>query len=180
LRAFAAKPGEGPAAERLAVEYAYVGRTRTTCIPTMLRGGHAENALPQTAVATVNCRIFPGNTTEEIRAELQRVAGDEVEVTLAGRALDSVSSPMRQDVLEAVTRAVRASYPGARLVPDQASYYTDGGVFRAEGIPTYGVSGMFLKDSDSFAHGLNERMPVHAFYNGLTHWYVLLKELAGR
>jgi len=180
LRAFAAKPGEGPAAERLAVEYAYVGRTRTTCIPTMLRGGHAENALPQTAVATVNCRIFPGNTTEEIRAELQRVAGDEVEVTLAGRALDSVSSPMRQDVLEAVTRAVRASYPGARLVPDQASYYTDGGVFRADGIPTYGVSGMFLKDSDSFAHGLNERMPVHAFYNGLTHWYVLITELAGR
>ena len=68
---------------------------------------------------------------------------------------------MRQDVLEAVTRAVRASYPGVRLVPDQASYYTDGGVFRAAGIPTYGVSGMFLKDSDSFAHGLNERMPVH-------------------
>ena len=71
LRVLAANPGEGPAAERLAVEYAYVAY-RTTCIPTMLRGGHAENALPQTAIATVNCRIFPGNTTEEIRAELQR------------------------------------------------------------------------------------------------------------
>jgi acetylornithine deacetylase/succinyl-diaminopimelate desuccinylase-like protein len=180
LRTFAAKPGEGPAAERLAVEHAYVGRTRTTCIPTMLRGGHAENALPQTAVATVNCRIFPGNTTEQIRAELQRVAGNEVEVTLAGRAFDSIASPMRQDVLEAATRAVHASYPGVRIVPDQAPYYTDGSFFRAAGIPTYGVSGMFLKDSDSFAHGLNERMPVHAFYNGLTHWYELIKELAGR
>jgi acetylornithine deacetylase/succinyl-diaminopimelate desuccinylase-like protein len=180
LRAFAAKPGEGPAAERLAVEYAYVGRTRTTCIPTMLRGGHAENALPQTAVATVNCRIFPGKTTEEIRAELQRVVGNGVDVTLAGRARDSLASPMRPDVLEAVTRAVHASYPGVRIVPDQAPYYTDGAVFRAAGIPTYGVSGMFLKDSDSFAHGLNERMPVDAFYNGLTHWYVLMKELAGR
>jgi acetylornithine deacetylase/succinyl-diaminopimelate desuccinylase-like protein len=146
----------------------------------MLRGGHAENALPQTAVATVNCRIFPGNTTEQIRAELQRVAGNEVEVTLAGRAFDSIASPMRQDVLEAATRAVHASYPGVRIVPDQAPYYTDGSFFRAAGIPTYGVSGMFLKDSDSFAHGLNERMPVHAFYNGLTHWYELIKELAGR
>jgi acetylornithine deacetylase/succinyl-diaminopimelate desuccinylase-like protein len=67
-----------------------------------------------------------------------------------------------------------------RIVPDQAPYYTDGSVFRAAGIPTYGVSAMFLKDSDSFAHGLNERMPVDAFYNGLTHWYVLMKELAGR
>jgi acetylornithine deacetylase/succinyl-diaminopimelate desuccinylase-like protein len=180
LRAFATGPGEGPAAERLAVEHSYVGRTRTTCIPTMLRGGHAENALPQTVVATVNCRIFPGNTGEEIRTELQRVAGDGVEVTLSGRVLDSIASPMRQDVLEAVTRAVHASYPDARIVPDQAPYYTDGAFFRASGIPTYGVSGMFLKDSDSFAHGLNERMPVHAFYNGLTHWYVLIKELAGR
>jgi acetylornithine deacetylase/succinyl-diaminopimelate desuccinylase-like protein len=180
LRAFAAKPGEGPAAERLAIEYAYVGRTRTTCIPTMLRGGHAQNALPQTAVATVNCRIFPDNTVEAIRAELQRVVGDKVQVTLEGRVFESAASPMRQDVMEAVTRAVHASYPDARIVPDQASYYTDGSIFRAAGIPTYGVCGMFLKDSDSFAHGLNERIPVHAFYNGLTHWYVLIKELAGR
>ena len=179
LRAFAAKPGEGPAAEHLAGEYAYVGHTRTTCIPTMLRGGHAENALPQTAVATVNCRIFPGTTTEEIRAELQRVAGDKVEVTLAARVFDSDASPMRQDVLEAATRAVHASYPGTRIVPHQASGATDGSIFRAAGIPTYGVSGIFLKDSDSFAHGLNERVPVDAFYNGLIHWYVLIKELAG-
>jgi len=181
LRAFATRPGESPAAERLAVEPAYVGRTRTTCIPTMLLGGHAENALPQTAVATVNCRIFPGNTSEQIRTELQRIAGDGAEVTLSGRApLESTSSPMRQDVVDAVTRAVHASYPGARIVPDQAPYATDGAIFRASGIPTYGVSGMFLKDSDMFAHGLNERIPVDAFYNGLTHWYVLIKELAGR
>jgi acetylornithine deacetylase/succinyl-diaminopimelate desuccinylase-like protein len=180
MSAFAAKPGEGAAAERIAVEYAYVGRTRTTCIPTMLRAGHAENALPQTAVATVNCRIFPGNTAEEIGADLKRIAGEEVEVTLVGRALDSVASPMRPDVLEAVTRAVHASYPAAQIVPDQASYMTDGVYFRAAGIPTYGVSGSFLKDSDSFAHGLNERVPVVAFYSALTHWYTLIKDLAGR
>ena len=179
MRDFAANPVEGKAADRLLVEPSYVGRTRTTCVATMLRGGHAENALPQTAVATVNCRIFPGTTTEQVREELQLVTGDRVKVTLSYSTLDPIASPMREDVMKAVTQAVHASYPGAGIVPDQAPYYTDGAFLRAAGIPTYGVSAMFMKDSDNFSHGLNERMPVHAFYNGLTHWYVLIKELAG-
>jgi acetylornithine deacetylase/succinyl-diaminopimelate desuccinylase-like protein len=176
---FASNPRDAEAAEVLASAPSYVGRTRTTCVATMLKGGHAENALPQTATATVNCRIFPGTLVSEIQEALQRVVGDKVMVRLAGRAFESVASPKRDDVLRAVTRAVHASYPGIPIVPDQASYYTDGGILRAAGIPTYGVSGMFLKDSDKFAHGLNERLPVSAFYNGLTHWYELIQALAG-
>ncbi|MCB1686123.1 MAG: M20/M25/M40 family metallo-hydrolase [Pseudomonadales bacterium] len=177
---FAGNPRDTAAAQLLAGEPSYVGRTRTTCVATMLSGGHAENALPQTATATVNCRIFPGTSTEEVRLELQRVAGSKVAVQLAGREFDSVASPLREDVLHAVTEAVHASHPGIQIVPDQASYYTDGSIFRAAGIPTYGVSGLFIRDSDSFAHGLNERIEVRAFYDGLTHWYTLISLLAGK
>jgi len=179
MRRFAANPKDSEAADRLAVEPTYVGRTRTTCVATMLKAGHAENALPQTATATVNCRIFPGTTRADVQAQLQRLAGPKVEITV-DRGFDSVASPLRHDIRAAVARAVHASYPGIPIVPDQASYYTDGSILRAAGIPTYGVSGMFLKDSDNFAHGLNERMGVNAFYSGLTHWYVLVKALAGK
>ncbi|MGZ5428676.1 MAG: M20/M25/M40 family metallo-hydrolase, partial [Thermoanaerobaculia bacterium] len=83
------------------------------------------------------------------------------------------------DVLAAVTKAVHARHPGVPVAPDQESGGTDGRLFRAAGIPTYGVSETFIKDSDVFAHGLNERMPVKSFYDGLEHWYVLVKEVAG-
>ena len=82
--------------------------------------------------------------------------------------------------MAAVTRAVHTRHPGVPVVPNQASGASDGLYFRAAGIPTYGVGGMFIKDSDSFAHGLNERVPVQGFYDGLGYWYVLLKDLAGR
>ena len=90
------------------------------------------------------------------------------------------ASPMRADVLALVKRAVEASNPGAEIVPTQAAYATDGAVYRRAGIPTYGVGSTFSKESEEFAHGLNERIPVASFYNGLTHWYVLIKALAGK
>lgn len=176
---FAADPADTAAAEMLATEPSYVGRTRTTCIATMLKGGHAENALPQSATATVNCRIFPGTTIEAVKEELQRVVGTRVQVQIEQRTLDAVASPLREDIQAAVTKAVHANYPGTPVVPDQASYYTDGTIFRVAGIPTYGTSSNFLKNSDSFAHGLDERLSVDAFYKGLEHWYVLIQSLAG-
>ncbi len=180
MRRFAANPDDQAAADVLAAEPALVGRTRTTCVATLLSGGHAPNALPQLASANVNCRIFPGTSVEAVRTELQRVVGDQVEVKLVESGMEAVASPLREDVLTAVTKAVHASYPDAPIVPDQAPYYTDGTILRAAGIPTYGVAGEFIKDSDSFAHGLNERMPVESFYNGLTHWSTLIKALAGK
>jgi len=179
MKRFAADPGDVAAAEILAAQPSYVGRTRTTCVATMLAAGHAENALPQAASATVNCRIFPGTTSEAVAADLQRVVGDQVQVQIVARSLDAVASPLRKDIRDAVARAVHLNYPGTPIVPDQAPYYTDGTIFRAGGIPTYGVSGSFLKDSDSFAHGLDERMPVASFYNNLDYWYALIRDLAG-
>ncbi|MGB7905438.1 MAG: M20/M25/M40 family metallo-hydrolase [Steroidobacteraceae bacterium] len=176
---FAANPGDPEAAAVLAKAPSMVGRTRTTCVATMLTGGHADNALPQSATATVNCRIFPGTPVAEVRDTLQQLAGDKIEVKLHGDSYEGPPSPLRDDVTAAVTRAVRASYPGVPVVPDMAPYYTDGSTFRGAGIPTYGVSSLFMKPTDEFAHGLNERVPVAAFYAGLNHWYVLLTTLAG-
>jgi acetylornithine deacetylase/succinyl-diaminopimelate desuccinylase-like protein len=144
----------------------------------MLSAGHAENALPQSATVTVNCRIFPGTPIAEVRSALARVAGDEAEVRLVGTPIVSEASPMRDDVVDAVTRAVHAVHPGVPIVPDMAAYVTDGSILRAAGIPTYGTSSIFIKDSDDFSHGQNERLPVASFYDGLEHWHTLIHALA--
>lgn len=178
MRRFAANPKDEAAADVLAKVPYEVGKTRTTCIPTLLRGGHADNALPQSATATVNCRIFPGVAIDTVRKSLQDVVGEKVEVSVIGSPTASDASPLRQDVMAAVAKAVHARHPGVPVVPTQESGATDGLYLRAAGIPTYGVSGMFIKDSDSFAHGLNERVPVQGFYDGLDHWYLLVKELS--
>jgi acetylornithine deacetylase/succinyl-diaminopimelate desuccinylase-like protein len=180
MKRFAANPRDEAAANVLYENPSYVGLTRTTCVATRLAAGHADNALPQSATATVNCRIFPGTSFEAVRSTLAGLMGDGVEVRLTDEGTPSDASPMREDVMAAVARAVHASYPGTPIVPQMAAYATDGSVFRGQGIPTYGVSGIFLKDSESFSHGLNERVPVKSFIDGLTHWYVLIKELAGR
>jgi len=176
---FAANPKDEEAAEAISKNPAFVGRLRTTCVATRLAGGHANNALPQSAVATVNCRIFPGTSAEDVRLVLQQAVGSDVEVRQAEEAIVSDASPLRPDVVAAVTRAVEAADPGARVVPTQAAYATDGAVYRSAGIPTYGCGGVFIMDSEDFAHGLNERIRVGAFYDALTYWSVLIKSLAG-
>ena len=173
-------PDDSQAADVLWHEPGKVGITRTTCVATMLRGGHAENALPQSATATVNCRIFPGVEVSEVLATLERVAATPtLEIRVLGAPKPSPASPIREDVVQAVTAAVEAQYPGTPIIPYMAPYGTDGLEIRAAGIPTYGVSGLFIKDSDQFAHGLNERVSVRGFYGGLEHWYVMLNRLAG-
>jgi acetylornithine deacetylase/succinyl-diaminopimelate desuccinylase-like protein len=176
---FAANPKDEDAAGEISKNPAFVGRLRTTCVATRLSGGHANNALPQSAVATVNCRIFPGTSAEDVRAVLREAVGSDVEVRQAEAAIVSDASPLRPDVVAAVTRAVEAADPGARVVPTQAAYATDGAVYRSAGIPTYGCGGVFIMDSEEFAHGLNERIRVGAFYDALTYWSVLIKSLAG-
>jgi acetylornithine deacetylase/succinyl-diaminopimelate desuccinylase-like protein len=180
MRRFAANPDDAAAAEEIGRHPTEVGKTRTTCVATMLKAGHAPNALPQTATATVNCRIFPGTKITDVQATLQKLAGDKVEIRPLREAHEAGASPLRKDVLAAVTRAVRASHPDIPVVPGMVPWATDGVIFRAAGIPTYGVAGTFIKASDNFSHGLNERIPVESFYGELTHWYVLLHELAGK
>lgn len=179
MRRFAVNPKDAAAYDVLWNSPADVGATRTTCIPTLLRGGHADNALPQSATATINCRIFPGVKVDDVRAQLQALAGSGVAVAVLGTPEPSDESPLRPDVLAAVGKAVHARHPGVPVAPYQESGGTDGRLFRAAGIPTYGVGETFIKDSDQFAHGLNERIPVASFYDGLEHWAVLVKELAG-
>ena len=113
-----------------------------------------------------------------VQAALQKVVGPKVEIKLPVRAPSSGESALRPDVRQIVTRTVHAFYPDVPIVPQQESGATDGAVFRQVGIPTYGTDQRFIKDSDDFAHGLNERLPVKSFYDGLEFWYLLLKGFA--
>jgi acetylornithine deacetylase/succinyl-diaminopimelate desuccinylase-like protein len=179
--ALADNPADARAAEVLWHAPEEVGITRTTCIATMLRAGHAENALPQSATATVNCRIFPGVAVEDVRKTLDSVAAvPGLRITALDDPKASPASPVRDDIMEAVSAAVHARYPELGVVPSQASYGTDGKAYRSAGIPTYGVAGLFMRDKDQFAHGLNERVEVRNFYAGLEHWKILVARLAGR
>jgi acetylornithine deacetylase/succinyl-diaminopimelate desuccinylase-like protein len=177
---FARDPTDAAAIDALRARGEYVGQLGTTCVATRLDGGHADNALPQRASAIVNCRIFPGETVDEVRGTLQRLAGARVRVTPKETPVVAGPSPLRRDVMAAVARAVHATYSGLPLVPRMEVGASDGAFFRAAGIPTYGVQGVFFKASDDFSHGLNERVPVASLEYGLTHWYVLLRELASK
>lgn len=177
---FAYDPEDAEAAERLRSEPSYVGSTRTTCVVTMLQAGHAENALPQSATATVNCRIFPGVGVDEIEAELQAVVGnDEAEVVLINDPTESPISEIRADVLAAVGKAVHTRHPGLDLITYMESGGTDGMHFRKAGVPTWGISGVFMNPNEMFAHGLNERVPIKAFYDALDHWSIIIRDLTG-
>ena len=177
---FAADPTDKAAVDTIRGDYNYSPALHTTCVSTMLSGGHAPNALPQKAVATVNCRIFPGTSSESVKGTIAEMVKDlGVTVTrLDDGSIDSPASPLRPDVMKAVTKAVHARFPGLPIVPSQASGATDSMYFRAAGVPSYGVSGLFMKDSDEFSHGLNERAPISAIDGDLAHWDVLLRELA--
>ncbi len=178
LRRFAEHPGDRVAARTLSRNVSLSSMMRTTCVATMLAGGHAENALPQSASATVNCRIFPGVAIGDVLSELRAIAGSKVTVEPLGPSNSSEASPLRADVMQAAIRAVHANYPTAIVSPYMSAGATDGLFFRAAGIPTYGVGAIFIGDNDDFAHGLNERVPVDSFYNGLTHWRLLVTNLA--
>jgi len=178
LQKFSADPTDVGAAEVLAQSSEFVGTTRTTCVATMLAAGHADNALPQTAKAAINCRIFPGLAVASVRDALAAAIGDPgVKIELRGTPEASPISEMRPDVMSAITRAVHAHYADLMVVPYLSSGGTDGKIYRIAGIPTFATSGLFTKPSEMFAHGLNERLPVTAFYQGLDHIYRLAVDL---
>lgn len=177
---FANDPEDETAIARLAQEPEYVGSTRTTCVVTMLQAGHAENALPQSATATVNCRIFPGLPVTTIERVLKQVGGNpDAEWVLLGEPTESPVSQLRSDVRAAVAKSVHTRYPGLELITYMESGGTDGMHFRSAGIPTWGVSGLFINPRYMFAHGLNERVLIDSFYGALDHWSIIIKALAG-
>jgi acetylornithine deacetylase/succinyl-diaminopimelate desuccinylase-like protein len=152
---------------------------RTTCVATGLDGGHAANALPQTAGARVNCRILPEETPEQVKAALEKaVADDEVEVSITSASGASPMSPATAEVVEPARRLTTAFWPGVETVPYMVMGGTDGRQLRQAGIPTYGVQGIFYDAGDIRFHGRDERVRVDAFYEAQEFLYRLVKELA--
>lgn len=183
MRAFAKDPTDKAAIGVLRGNPAMIGRIGTTCVPTMIEGGHGLNALPQRVTANVNCRIFPGHSKAEIIAELKRVA-DEPELTIEEINVDYVTespaSPYDKAFVDAATKAVHAAFGDVPIIASQASGASDSMWYRAIGVPSYGASGTFVKDSDDYSHGLNERVPIGNIDRAIKYYHVLLKELASK
>jgi acetylornithine deacetylase/succinyl-diaminopimelate desuccinylase-like protein len=168
------------AIERLSARPAYNAQLRTTCVATMLEGGHAVNALPQSARAKVNCRILPGQPVEEVKVTLQQVlADDHIKLTQLENGVISQPSELREDVIGAIEKLSQEFWPGAVVMPIMSSGATDGSYLRNAGIPTYGHSGMANDINENRAHGKDERVPVASFYKGDEYLYRLVKLLAG-
>jgi acetylornithine deacetylase/succinyl-diaminopimelate desuccinylase-like protein len=180
MRRWLANANDGEAADAIEADPIEIGSTRTRCVPTRLEGGHADNALPQLARATVNCRILPGIPAKDVRAELQALAGSGVEVAPIGTSVPSPASPLRADVVKAFTNSIHTRHPGALIIPQMSAGATDGLIFRATGMPVYGVDGTWIVvPDDERAHGKDERIPIKSFNENLDHWHDMLAELAG-
>lgn len=181
MRAWLANPGDGKAADFIEAQATEIGYTRTRCVATRLQAGHADNALPQMAQATVNCRILPGVSTDAIRDELARVVADPgIEVRPSDVSAIAPESPLRADVVHAYAAAVHALHPDAPIVPEMSPGASDGTFFRGAGIPVYGVDGSWVVVPEDYrAHGKDERLPVGALGDDVDHWVLMLKELAG-
>jgi acetylornithine deacetylase/succinyl-diaminopimelate desuccinylase-like protein len=183
MRRWLANPDDGAAADEIEANPLEVGLTRTRCVATMLKGGHADNALPQSAEATVNCRIMPGVQPTDVQAELQQLVGSKVEVKPDPNyiGLPTPASPLRPDVLKAVTASIQRFHgPEMHVFPVMSTGASDGSFFRAKGIPIYDIDGSWgISPDDERAHGLDERIPVRAMYDDVLHWESVLKALAG-
>lgn len=188
MKAILKEPPDPAAARRLSANAYYNSLLHTTCVATMLSGGHAPNALPQTARANVNCRIFPGEDPQEVLKTLVRVANDpKVRISTVkqtgpdGKVVPVVPvppSPLLPEVTQGVEKTLRHTWPGVPLVSTMSTGATDGKYTRIAGIPTYGVSCMFFDKNDDRSHGKDERVGVQDFYDGVAFNYALVRELS--
>lgn len=145
----------------------------------MLRGGHAPNALPQSATANINCRVFPGESVESVQSTLVKAIDDpKAQVKLVSNPKPSDASPLRDDVMKALRKAIDLRAPGLPIVPSMSAGATDSLYFRNIGVPSYGVGGLFIHTKDSFSHGLNERIPVASIDGAVIQWRSLIRDLS--
>ncbi len=171
--------GKADAAARLSRTALYNALMRTTCVATRLEGGHADNALPQMARATVNCRVLPGNSAEDVRNTIVRVLNDPgIDVTWIDKPKPSVPSPLDPAVIGPIEQVTQEFWPGVPVMPLMATGASDSLYLRNAEIPSYGVSGLFSELNDDRAHGRDERVGVAQFYDSLQFLYVLVKRLA--
>ena len=159
----------------------YRSMMRTTCVATMLTGGHAENALPQLARATVNCRMLPDETIESVREAIQTtIADSQVTITLINTPSVSPLSPIRSDLWKPIEAVAAKMWPAVRVTPIMLTGATDGKFLRQAGIPTYGFDGIFYDVEENRAHGRDERVGVKEFYDGVDFRYVIVKMIAAK
>lgn len=180
MRAILADPTDPDALGVLSQDPQYNGRLRTTCVATMLDGGHAQNALPQLARATVNCRILPTHDPAEVRDQLQALSGPEITITAVAEPKPSPPSPLTDEVLGEVERITEAMWAGVPVLPIMSTGATDALYLRNAGIPVYGVSGLFHDVADVRAHGQDERIKIEHFFEGQEFLYRLMQGLTGR
>jgi acetylornithine deacetylase/succinyl-diaminopimelate desuccinylase-like protein len=188
LRGAAQEPPNPLAIQHLAAIPYYNALLRTTCVATMLAGGHAANALPQSARATVNCRIFPGEDPEDVRKTLERVVSDKnVKVTIVpektadGKLIPIVAVPpsaLLPELTNALDRTLSTMWSGMQVVPTMSTGATDGKYLRIAGIPTFGIACMFFDMEDDRSHGKDERVGVQDFYDGVEFGYRFMKSLS--
>jgi acetylornithine deacetylase/succinyl-diaminopimelate desuccinylase-like protein len=164
---------------RLSRDPSFNALFHTTCIATMLDGGHAENALPQRAGATVNCRMLPNDPPADVERAIRTIAGDSVKVTVPYAAVPSDPSPLRPELMALLDQLASRYFPGAPVIPDMAAGASDALYLRNAGIPTYNPSALAEVDGEANAHGLNEKVREKSVYDAVAFWYEMVKGLAG-
>ncbi|WP_026441867.1 M20/M25/M40 family metallo-hydrolase [Pseudacidobacterium ailaaui] len=191
MKAILGTPQDQAAIQRLSRNPIYNATMRTTCVATRLSGGHANNALPQTAQANVNCRILPGHSLREVQEELVRIF-DDPKITVryvndAGQVFDTAPdrsqlppAALKPEVMQPLEALVQKMWPGTPVVPTMATGASDGIYTNAAGMPTYGISGIALETNDVRAHGKDERVPVASFYRGVEFYYSFVKALSAQ
>jgi acetylornithine deacetylase/succinyl-diaminopimelate desuccinylase-like protein len=183
MKAFASDPTDEKAIGVLRAEPAMIGKIGTTCVPTLVNGGHAINALPQRATALVNCRVFPGHSRAEIQAELTRAADSPaVKITDAtgDTSTESAASPLRPELVAVLEKGIKAAWGNVPIYPSQSSGASDSMWYRAIGVPSYAVAPSFIKESDEYSHGLNERIPLLNIRPGVIYYTTVLRDLASK
>ncbi len=191
MRAILENPPDQAAAARLSAEPSFNSNFRTTCVATRLSGGHANNALPQTAQANVNCRIFPGHSLEEIRRQLIALFADPKLIVkyVSDAGVVSDTAPERKaiappapikEVFDPLTRITQQIWPGTPVTPVMENGASDSIYFAQAGIPCYGYSAAALERDDERAHGQDERLPVDSYWKSLDFFYSFTKALGGQ
>ena len=178
MRAVAQYPPDLAAAERLSRNVRFNAQLRTTCVATLVSGGHAENALPQHAKATIQCRMMPGDTAAHVEAALiEALADPGIRLHMDAPPIVSPESPPTPAIVQEIASVAHSMWPGVPLVPTMSTGYSDDRQTRNAGIPSYDVSGVWIDTNENRAHGRDERVGVQAFDESVEFTYRLIKAM---
>lgn len=179
MSALARNPGDRAAQQAVARDPTFNAMMRTTCVATQVDAGHAPNALPQRAVATLSCRVMQGTTPEQVQTVLQSVLADpQIDVEIVRRREGSRAPRLTRAIMAPVERAAERLWPGVPIIPIMTPGATDGRYLNTAGIPTYGMSGMFSVPEETNAHGLNEKIRVQSLYEGRDFLEAIVRDYA--